>query len=192
MASWAALAVGTVADIIDFIWRAGLLLFFGVLSGLALRSIFWPTANAERAMAMSSAQGERLQGEINDLRAQMSIMRRELTQVTRDNQELTAWVRALVDQVLGLGGRPVSRPHLYPDATDPAIDDIYEALRTAFSLEELEVVAQDARIAAGTIHGQTVPSYALHLYQAAERTGSMERLGQVVRANRPHLFGGRS
>jgi len=180
-----------VADIIDFIWRAGLLLFFGVLSMLAVRSIWWPNANAERTLAMSSAQGDRLQAEIADLRGQMAAMRRDVAQVRRENDELTAWVRALSRQVVDLGGVPVPRPRLYNDAAEPAIDDVYEALRTAYSLEELEVLAQDAGIAAGAIHGQTVPSYALHLYQAAERTGRMEQLAQVVRASRAHLFGGR-
>ncbi len=121
----------------------------------------------------------------------MSIMRRELTQVTRESQELNAWVRALTDQVLGLGGRPVSRPHLYSDATDQAIDDVYEALRTAYSRDELEVIAHDAGLGMDGVSGETLPTIALHLYQAAERTGRMEQLGQIVRRTRPHLFGGR-
>lgn len=198
MELWAALVAGIVADIIDWVWRTGLLLFFGVLSMLAIRSIFFPTANAERTLAMSNAQGERLQAEIDMLkrdraqdRAEIAEVRHAIRVVRRENEELSAWVRGLSAQVVDLGGVPVPRPRLYPDAAEPAIDDIYEALRTAYSLEELEVLAQDAGIAGGSIHGQTVPSYALHLYQAAERCGRMEQLGQAVRASRPHLFGGR-
>ena len=87
MALLAARAVRTVADIIDLAWKGAVILFFTVLGGLTLRSIFLPTAATERAVAVSNAQGDRLQTEINDLRAQMSVMRRELTQVGRENQE---------------------------------------------------------------------------------------------------------
>jgi hypothetical protein len=191
MALLAARAVRTVADIIDLAWKGAVILFFTVLGGLTLRSIFLPTAATERAVAVSNAQGDRLQTEINDLRAQMGVMRRELTQVGRENQELAAWVRALVDQVVGMGGRPVSRPHLYADATDTAVDDVYEALRTAYSRDELEVIAHDAGLGMDGALGMSLPTIALHLYQAAERTGRMEHLAEVVRRTRPHLFGGR-
>lgn len=169
------------ARVADALQGVAIALFLAVVGLLAWRFRAAPRAVEElerRVWERATAQGERLQAEIDALR-------REIRDIRQENDELRAWVVDLTQQVVGLGGRPVPRPRLYPPATTPAIDPTYDALVSVFSREELEQIAFELGIGAEAVPGATVPAYGMHLYQVAERTGKGAALAEAVRKARP-------
>lgn len=63
---------------------------------------------------------------------------------------------------------------------------LYEAMRTLFSAEELEVLAHEAGLNVEDVGGQTLPVIALRLLRQAQHTGRVAALADAVRRARPN------
>lgn len=105
---------------------------------------------------------------------------RILTGQLVDNHIEPAWTPP---EWVMLGNAPAPAPT--PGQT-PAIDETFEALRTRFSLDELEIVAHDAGLDYERIGARGLPlrNAALKVYEAAERSGKLVALADAVRKAR--------
>lgn len=73
------------------------------------------------------------------------------------------------------------------DAMSVSVGDrLYEALRTLFTVEELEVLSNEIGIDIDDVGGQTLPVMALRLMRHAQHTGRLAALADAVRRARPN------